>query len=57
MLTNREKGAGKQGMKCYSIDVRAGAPIYKGGRPYISERAALYMRATAKLRFLTLIGH
>ena len=51
VLGNREKGGEKQGMNCYSNDVRAVAPIYKGGRPYISERAVLYMRAPAKLRF------
>ena len=38
MLGNSEKGAGKQGKMNYSIDMRATAPTYKGGRPYICER-------------------
>ena len=52
VLVNREKGAGKQGINYHSIDMRSVAPIYKGGRPYISGRSVLYMRATAILRFL-----
>ena len=52
MLGNRVESAGIQGIDCYGIDMRATAPINKGGRPYISERTALYVRAAANSEFL-----